>query len=488
MRFFRRALVGLFLTAVTVGLLTLAGGTIWSAMQTRLTESGGGPPARERVFSAEVVTLTPGVETPILTAFGEIRSRRTLELRAPAEGQVVELAPGFEEGGAVSAGDVLLRIDPADAQARLATARTDLRDAENELAEAERAHALAIEDVAAARRQAELRARALARQTDLLERGVGSAAAVEDAELAAATAEQAILSRRQAEAQAAARTADAETALERARIALAEAERQLDETTLIAAFDGVLVDVDIAAGRLVSRNERLAQLIDDTALEVAFRISTAQYARLIGEDGTLPRAPVRVVMDTFGLDLSAEAVLTRESGSVGEGQSGRVLFAQIGDPRGLRVGDFVRVEVEEPALADVARLPATALGSDGSVLLLGEENRLESADVVLLRRQGDDVLVRVPADLEGRDVVAARTPVLGDGIRVNPFRRDGENGAAAEVPSTMTLDPERRARLIAFLESNSFIPEDVRDRMIRQLNEPEVPTQMVERIEARMGS
>jgi multidrug resistance efflux pump len=98
--------------------------------------------------------------------------------------------------------------------------------------------------------------------------GVGSAAAVEDAELAAATAEQAVLSRRQAEAQAEARATDAETALERSRIALAEAERQLAETTLMAAFDGVLAEVDVAAGRLVSRNERLAQLIDDTALEV----------------------------------------------------------------------------------------------------------------------------------------------------------------------------------------------------------------------------
>jgi hypothetical protein len=62
MRFFRRALVGLFLMALTVGLLALAGGTIWSAMQTRMAESGGGPPARERVFSAEVVALSPGVE------------------------------------------------------------------------------------------------------------------------------------------------------------------------------------------------------------------------------------------------------------------------------------------------------------------------------------------------------------------------------------------------------------------------------------------
>ncbi|MGP1354923.1 MAG: efflux RND transporter periplasmic adaptor subunit, partial [Roseicyclus sp.] len=183
MRFFSRALLGLFLTALTVGLLAMAGGTIWSAMQARLADEGRAPPARERVFSAEVVALEPGVETPILTAFGEVRSRRTLELRAPAEGRLVELSPAFEEGGEVVAGQVLLRIDPTDAEAALATARTDLTDAENELAEARRALDLAVEDVAAARRQADLRTRAFERQRDLLDRGVGSAAAVEDAEL-----------------------------------------------------------------------------------------------------------------------------------------------------------------------------------------------------------------------------------------------------------------------------------------------------------------
>jgi hypothetical protein len=185
-------------------------------MQTRMAEGGGGPPARERVFSAEVVALTPGVETPVLTAFGEIRSRRTLELRAPAEGQVVELAPRGSRMAARWRRATSCCGSTRRMRRRACAARTDLRDAENELAEARRALDLAIEDVAAARRQAELRARALARQTDLLDRGVGSAAAVEDAELAAATAEQAVLSRRQAEAQAEARATDAETALERA--------------------------------------------------------------------------------------------------------------------------------------------------------------------------------------------------------------------------------------------------------------------------------
>jgi multidrug efflux pump subunit AcrA (membrane-fusion protein) len=484
MRFLRRALVGLFLMALTIGLLALAGNTIYGALQQRWAEEGGSRPQRERVFSAEVATLEFGTETPVLTAFGEVRSRRTLELRAPTEGTVVELADGVEEGGTVSAGQTLLRIDPAEARSARDTAATDLRDAENELAEARRALELAREDVAAARSQAELRQRALTRQQDLLERGVGSAAAVESAELAAATAEQAVLSRRQALAGAQARVAQAETALDRRRIALSDAERRLARTTLTAEFDGILSEVDVVAGRLVNRNEQVARLIDPDALEVAFRISTAQYVRLTGEDGGLPRAPVRVILDVFGLDMTAEAVLTRESGAVEQGQSGRLLFARIDRPRGLRVGDFVRVEVEEPPLESVARLPATALGSDGRILVLDDENRLEAAEAELLRRQGDDVLIRAPG-LQGREVVLARTPALGAGIRVNPIR---DTGAAPAVPDTIALDPERRARLIAFVEGNGFIPSDVKDRMLDQLRQDEVPAQMVSRLESRMGS
>ncbi|GAA5077973.1 HlyD family efflux transporter periplasmic adaptor subunit [Roseibacterium beibuensis] len=489
MRFFRRALVGLFLMAVTVAILALAGNSVWTAMQDRMAQETRTPPVRERVFSAEVTTIALGRETPVLTAFGEVRSRRTLELRAPAEGTVIELAENFEDGGAVEAGQLLLRIDPAEAQSARDTAAADLRDAENELAEATRALDLAREDVAAAQRQAELRARAFERQQDLLSRGVGSAVAVEEAELAAATADQAVLSRRQALATAEARVANAETALERRRIALADAERVLAQTELRAEFSGVLSDVAVVAGRLVSRNEQLASLIDPDALEVSFRISTAQYANLISETGDLPNVPVRVILDVFGLDLSAEARLTRESGAVEEGQSGRLLFARIEEPRGLRVGDFVRVEVAEPPLAQVARLPATAYGSDGQILVLDDENRLEAVEVRLLRRQGDDVLVSLPPAYEGRQVVAARTPVLGEGIRINPVAPAGDEAdAAAPEPETIALDPERRARLIAFVEANSFIPADVRERMLNQLNQDEVPARMVARLEERMGS
>ena len=97
--------------------------------------------------------------------------------------------------------------------------------------------------------------------------------------------------------------------------------------------------------------------------------------------------------------------------------------------RGFRPGDFVTVRVEEPAVRNVVRLPASAYDSDGHVLVLAEDDdRLEEISVDLVRRQGDDVLVRA-SGLAGREVVRELSPLLGPGIAVRPVLRDGARAA-----------------------------------------------------------
>jgi len=484
MRFFRRSLIGLFLLAVTAGLLALGGNTVYSALEARWADEPSQRPARERVFSVRVTTIEPGEITPELTSFGEVRSRRTLDLRAPLGGRVLEVAENFQEGGRVQEGQLLARIDPVDMQAAMDVAQTDLIEAEADLLEAQRGIELAKDELAAARTQAELRTRALERQLDLFQRNVGTAAAVEQAELAVSSAEQAVLSRRQAVQQAEARVAQTETLITRRKINMQDAQRRLANTEIFARFDGRLSDVAVSAGRLVANNERLAQLVDPLALEVAFRVSTSQYTRLIDENGALISAPVEIRMDVLGTDLVAEGRLTRESAAVAEGTTGRLLFAEVSNPKGLRPGDFVTVVSKEAALSRVVLLPSAAVGPDQTVLLLGEEDRLELARVEVLRRQGDDVILRAPG-LRGREVVMERSQVLGAGIKVKPVR---ENGAMPEGPELVELDDDRRARIIAFVEANTRIPDEVKTRMLGQLQEAKVPAQMVARIESRMGS
>lgn len=484
MRFLRHSLTGLFLLSLTVGLFAYAGQIVFSAVQERMSAETQAPERRERVFAVNTVTAAPGTQTPVLTAYGEVESRRTLEIRSDTPGRVTELTALFEDGGRVRDGQVLARIDPSDAQFALDLARADLTDAEAEVREAERGLNLARDELAAAQSQAELRKRALDRQLDLEERGVGTAAAVELAELDAASAEQAVLTRRQAEATAEARVDQAQTRLSRSRIALAEAQKALDETTITAPFTGTLQGVSVVEGRLVSANEKLADLIDTTALDVAFHVSTAQHRRLLDENGDLILAPVRIRLDVFGLEMETTGRITRDSAGVEEGQTGRLVYARIDDPQGLKPRDFVTVLIEEPPLDNVVRLPATALGSDGTVLALTAEDRLRAVPVTLVRRQGNDILVSGDG-LDGLDIVTERSPLLGPGLKVRPLGNASETDDTAQM---LELSEDRRARLRQFVEDSPDIPAAMKTRLLAQLAQPEVPAQTVERLERRMGS
>jgi RND family efflux transporter MFP subunit len=489
MQFLRQAMLGVLLAALSLGALGWAGSAVWRAVSVTMDADAPDRPRREIAVAVRAVTVTPGPAAPVIEAFGVLRGTRTLDLRAATGGTVVGLADPFRDGVAVPAGQVLVRIDPAEAEAALATARTDLDDAEAAQRDARRNAALAREDLAVTREQADLRAAALARQEDLDGRGVGSAAAVETAALAAAQARQAVVGRRQALAQAEAALEQATTAAARARIALSEAERRLDDTVLQAPFDGVLSAVAVTTGARVAAGELLAQVVDPAALEVSFRLSTAQFARLGADTGGFADLPVTVTLDpgTGGVHSSASDL--RVSPVVAEGETGRALFARLDRPAGFRPGDIVTVALAEPPLADVAVLPAAAVGADGGVLVIGPDDRLAEGQVNIVRRQANTVLVQA-GDLAGARVVADRTPALGAGLLVEVTgTEDPQPVSSAPAADEVMLDlsEPRRAALLQRLAADPTLDPADRARMRAALQGDRVPASLVRRIEDGRG-
>lgn len=427
MRFLFRSLSGLFITFLTFGLLFVAGFQLFQAMSSR----GSGGMAREgqeQVFTARLLTVAPGVVQPVMQVFGTVESRRRLQLRSGAAGQIVNLDPAMQEGGQVRQGQLLVRVDPSAAQAALDNQLAARDDAQASLADAERNVQVATDDLAAAERQTELRRAALTRQESLADRGLGTSADRETAELAVSTAEQAVIAGRSALAAAESAVTAAQNALRRAEIDLSEARRELADTEIRAGFAGRVTSVTAVEGGLVSLNEQLAEIMDPASLEVQVPLSLDQYARLLTENGRLQDLPATVVLDGSAGRLTSRARLDRAAASVAEGSAGRIVYARIlSDSDVLRPGDFVSVEISEPQIANAALIPAAAVGTDGSVLVADAEGRLTAMPVSVLRRQADDVIVEVPAALAGARIVAERAPQLGTGIRV----RD----AAAPVPA-----------------------------------------------------
>ncbi len=492
MRFLIRGIVGLLMLAVTIGFVAVGALRLMEARDT--VESGRPGGAQERSFVVNVAVLEGVTAEPVITAYGELRSWQTLELRAATAGRVVDLSEDFRDGAAVTAGTLLFAIDPAEAQAKLADAEVALLDAQAEVVEAREALSVAEAELAAAQTQRTLRGQALERQRELQQRNFAAAATVEEAELALANAEQTVANRMLALVSARNRIDRANRTIERAAITRDEAARILAETRVIAEFDGLLSEVDAAVGRRVSANERLGTLIDLTALEVAFRVSNAQFARLL-EDGVLRAAPVVVSLELDGAQMEVGGHIERVGAIVKSGDTGRIAYARLDTVSDtiLRPGDFVTVTVAEPPLQNVAVIPATAADSDGRLLVVGDDDRLEEVQTTILRRQGDELIVGSAPF--GARYVTERTPQLGPGIKVRPVESTGAgDGSSAALPSPagfggggdrVTLNEEERRSLIEILEADQRMPADRRERLRALLSQPEVPRNLVERLRLR---
>ena len=483
MRFVARGIFGLFLLTLTLGLLAWAGQIMLQAVKDRQSGSTGPREAQERVFAVEVLPVVVVDHAPVISTFGEIVSGQTLELRAAASGALVQLSENFREGGEVVKGELLFQTDPAGAKSNMLLAQAELAEARSDLIDARSDHALAGEEVRAAETQLRLRRLAFERQKSLKERGVGTDAARETAELSASSAEQAVLAKRLSLSQSRSRIARAEIAVSRRQISFDEATRLFNDATVFAEFDGVLSEVSAVLGGLVNANEKLGNLIDPEALEVAFRVSNAEFGALIGGGEGLTTARVRVRFS--GSDAVIAASIDRVSAAVGEGQTGRELFAKLGAHalNSLRPGDFVTVTVQEPILHNVAIIPAKAASASGEVLIVGPQNRLEAAQVEILRKQGEHLVVRAEA-LAGRNLVLARAPQLGAGIRVEP-RAPG--GAMLLQDETVEVSDDLRQQMIAFVEANKRMPADTKKEMLERLQQPQLPKAMVDRLTRRMG-
>lgn len=477
MRFMTRSLLGIMVLTLTLGLLGLAGSIVFRAMEAKNAEEPRRRGGQEREFAVNVETFSIGSATPVITAYGEVASRRTLEIRAVSGGTITELSGAFRDGGRAMQNDVLVQIDPSDANTKLELAKTEQAEANAELSEAQAGVLLAQDEVNAATQQRELRAQALARQKDLLARGAGTSSSVEVAELAVSSAEQTLVGRRQAIAQAEARINRAKIALDRHRITVAEAERTLAETTITAPFTGLLSDVSAVPGGLVTPNEILGTLIDPDALEISFRVSNAQFQRLIGDNDQLNDIMITATLMLDDIPIPVTGKIDRVGARVGAGQTGRLLYAQLDKlgTRSLRPGDFMTVEISEPELTGVSLIPATAVNTKGEILLIGEGDRLELSIVQILRRQGDMLIVA--SDLGGREYATERLPQIGAGVKVRPVRA----GAVPEAPEMVQIDDATRAQMVASISANTRMPAPVRQRLLDRLSKDEVPAEMVAR-------
>lgn len=429
----KRTPIWLIALRVIVPILFVAVAIVFVGYLTATRPPVASKPIEEREWIVRTVLAKKISVAPELRLFGSVVPGREVELRPLVGGRVIRVGENFAEGGIVRKGELLVEIDPFDYQAtqrervaQLSEARSRLNEFRLELKGAE-------DSLTADQRQLKIRETDAERKELLVRRGTGSQKSLDDARLALNEQRQRIIDRRRQIATLKTKITQQLSAIARAEVALERAQKDLRETKLLAPFEGFLRNIQIAVGKKISTNDRVAQLIAAKRLEVSFQVSDEQYGRLVAA-GAVRGKKAAILWRTRARTFKYSAVIERVSGQVASDTGGVVLYARIentGLDTVLRPGVFVQVVIRDKVYKNVYRLPDEALarGKHVYVVVAGQKEgdaaakektwRLERRTVKVVGRQGNDVLVQGGIS-PGDRIVAATFPEIGPGAKVIP--------------------------------------------------------------------
>jgi RND family efflux transporter MFP subunit len=408
------------LAVVPIALLVVAGLGAYLLWATRPELAA--KPALELARTVAAVAVEHIDIRPSMRLYGAVVAGREVELRPLVAGRIIEIGDSFADGGILHSGDLVIAIDPFDAQSDVAEFRARVAETRARLSEIAADLAAAGELLDHDREQAQLARRDVERREKLQGTAASSVKSLDDSYLALSLRNQQVIQRRQSIARLTAQAEQQQAVLDRWRVSLSRAQRDLAETRLTAPFDGYLVDSDAGIGKRVSLGDRVARLIDANRLEARFHLSNSEYARLLA-GGDYRGRNAEVIWRIGDAAYDFKAVIDRVDGEI-DAQSGGVdLYARIlgqGIDGVLRPGAFVEVILDDRLFSNVVRLPESALHDDGSGRLLVyviTGGRLEARSVEVVLRDGNHVLLRGSlADSE--PVVITRLPEIGAGLLV----------------------------------------------------------------------
>lgn len=397
------------------------------------------PPA-PAVIVAEVTQQT----VPIYSEFvAQTRADSTVELRARVEGILQKVY--FREGSPVQRGQLLFTIDKSPFQAALQSAkaiqakavsdlaqaqqRTDVLQAQAELADAQAVYSKTEQDL--------LRMRPLAREKAVTELELDAAVAAEKSARAQVESRKANLTNLDAAVKYTIERAKAEVSAAQARVK--QAELDLSYCSILSPISGIIGFLNVDEGNLVGRGEAtlLATVSSSDPLLVDFNLSEIDYLKLT-DAGT---AGHRTSKLNFELLLSDESKhpypgTFKFVDRAVDPQTGTMKVEAVFPNPGsyLKPGQFARVRVAVAERENAILIPQRAvqeLQGAKTVLVVDSENKAQVRSVSLGDQSDKNVIV-LQGLSAGEKVIVEGMQKVKPGGQVNPSTATNETARKNE--------------------------------------------------------
>jgi len=338
------------------------------------------PPTKEPVTfipSVEVKKLQSGNHRLEVNTQGEVAPRTQTNLVAEVSGQVIEVSPSMEPGGAFKKGDVLFQIDPRNYEAALIAAEADLARAKADLT----------------RQQAESEQAQRDWET-LGNGGTPSALVLREPQLAQARA-----------------------ALSSAQAAVQKARTDLERTSITAPYDGRSLIKNAEIGGFVNNfSGQLGTIFATDYAEVRLPLSDAQLAKLDSTllqsgSGIIDNGPdVTLSGKTAGVERSWQARITRMEAAVDATSRLYYAIARVDRPYSpelhespLLIGLFVNARISGRIAENTIAIPRVALHPNDRVHVVTRNNQLDIRPVKVAADLGDRIIIE--SGLQSGDLI-----------------------------------------------------------------------------------
>ncbi|WP_168797814.1 efflux RND transporter periplasmic adaptor subunit [Aliishimia ponticola] len=400
----------------------------------------------DSALAVRVMTVTAGPLDVTATGYGRVEAVRNWTSVAQVSGRITDSIDDLSEGTLVEAGTEIMTIDATDyelaiqkSQANIAAAEADLAELRGKEDNSRRLLELEQSILTVAKAEYE-------RVQGLVERGSSSASSLDAAQKTLLAQENALTTVSNSLALYPAQLASAQATLEVRQAELAEAQRGLENTRIVAPFRGRISNAPVEVGQYVSVGETLVAVngVDTAEIVASFQPSdfgsVAQVA--VGQTlrdmttvdstgivGYLSDAGVTATVNLELADFDAvwDAELVRFRGTI-DTETGTVgLAVRVSDPLSannkerrppLNIGSFVSVSLHVQAPGDTIAIPRSALhyGDDGQVFVFtaDAEDKLAIVPIKTGPVTGANVLVREGLSDGDRLVLSdPRPPVPG---------------------------------------------------------------------------
>jgi RND family efflux transporter MFP subunit len=216
---------------------------------------------------------------------------------------------------------------------------------------------------------------------------------------------------------------------------LTQARLGLERTKIVAPYAGRVLERNVDIGQYVSPGTVLVRIYAVDYVEVRLPLTNRQLEFVDipevyrGNNPADRRAdlPVRLSARIGSRIHTWDGRVVRAEGSIDTQSRQLFVIAQVDDPYGkgpagrppLKVGQFVEAEIEGRTVDDVVVIPRSALRAGGEVLLVNDENRLETRAIEVLWTDEQNAVAGSGLAPGERLVL---TPLGGamDGIEVRP--------------------------------------------------------------------